>query len=205
MSNIHLSTAYFPPVAWFAAAQSATIVSIEANEHYIKQTWRNRCSILTANGVLPLSIPTVKRSGEKMPIQTVEISYATNWQRMHWNAIVSAYNKSPYFEYFAHEFEIYFKEKTQYLFDLNLQIIKTLFSCLNLTIPIVATDDFLPLDPENKFDFRYTITPKLEISAAFPQYYQVFGHRYDFVPNLSMLDLLFNEGPDGLHYAQINN
>jgi hypothetical protein len=194
-----LSTAYFAPVHFYTRYLHHYEVYIEQFENFTKQTYRNRCQILGGNGPISLVIPVVKGRGPKVLIKDLQISYDENWQRNHWQTIVSAYNSSPYFEYYQDELYPFFERKTKYLLDYNLQIHEQLCDFFEVENKIRLTDDFEKV-PENTFNLRDGISPKLKHSpdADFqPQTYtQVFSDKYGFLPNLSILDLLFNEGPN---------
>jgi hypothetical protein len=180
-------------------------ITLEQHENYIKQTYRNRCNIYAANGVMPLTIPIVKKHGTKIPIRDVRIDYATNWQHLHWRAIMSSYNTSPFFEYYVDDFHPFYEKQELFLFDLNEKLLRTALALIGLSIDLDYTKTFE--NTCNGNDFRYTISPKipfLEMDEIFkPQpYYQVFASRCGFAPNLSILDLLCNEGPNSLSILQ---
>nr|WP_321355890.1 WbqC family protein [uncultured Draconibacterium sp.] len=194
-----LSTAYFAPVHFYTRYLHHSEVYIEQYENFTKQTYRNRCQILGGNGPISLIIPIVKGRGSKVLIKDLQISYDENWQRNHWQTIVSAYNSSPYFEYYQDELSPFFESKTKYLLDYNLQIHEQLCDFFEIENNILLTEDFERV-PKNTFNLRDGISPKLKHNpdAVFqPQTYtQVFSEKYGFLPNLSILDLLFNEGPN---------
>ncbi|WP_320112193.1 WbqC family protein [Draconibacterium orientale] len=194
-----LSTAYFAPVHFYTRYLHHSEVYIEQFENFTKQTYRNRCQILGGNGPISLVIPVVKGRGPKVLIKDLQISYDENWQRNHWQTIVSAYNSSPYFEYYQDELYPFFERKTNYLLDYNLQTHEQLCDFFEIENKIRLTDDFEQV-PENTLNLRDKISPKLKHNsdADFqPQTYtQVFSDKYGFLPNLSILDLLFNEGPN---------
>lgn len=195
MQPNYLSTAYLPPIQYITKLFDGDIF-IERHEHYIKQSYRNRCNILAANGVIPLTIPIVKRHNEKMPIGEVEIDYELPWQKIHFKSIESAYKNSPYFDYYIDEFMPFFEERHQLLLDYNTQLLQVILSIIGIKPNIHYTDEFEKAYPCN--DFRYNISPKSKIadeSFASNEYYQVFGSKFGFAPNLSIIDLIFNEGP----------
>ncbi|MGL4907838.1 MAG: WbqC family protein [Bacteroidales bacterium] len=197
MSSIYLSTAYFPPIQYFAKMLGAEQVFVEAHEHFIKQTYRSRCQIATANGALALTVPVQKKSGVKMPIREVRIDYTEQWQRQHWRSLVAAYQNSPFFEYYADELLPFFEQKETFLFDLNQKLIIFLNELLNIAPPLYLTQAYDKCLASN-VDFRTLISPKqnLQSDTNFTpaNYYQCFVDRKGFLPNLSILDLLFNEG-----------
>ncbi len=197
-----LSTAYWAPVQYYSKLIHSTIILVEQHENYLKQTYRNRCRIATANGVQDLTIPVLKTHGEKMPIRDVRIDYSEQWQHNHWRAIVTAYRSSPFFEYYADDFRPFYEHKETFLFDLNDKIFRLAIELIGLRRTIDYTGNFIAV-PADVVDNRYTITPKaaqaLPDSTFKPQtYYQVFAPVNGFAANLSILDLLCNEGPNAL-------
>jgi hypothetical protein len=198
-SGILLSTAYFAPVRYFSKLAVYPEVYLEQHENFIKQTYRNRTVILGANGPIPLIVPVEKGRGKKILIKDLRVAYDEEWQRNHWRTIFSAYNSSPFFEYYADDIEPFFRKKYEFLFDFNLKITETLIGLLELETTIELTGDFEQV-PENCLNFREQISPKTHLIDAdlqfVPQpYTQVFSEKFGFVPDLSILDLLFNEGP----------
>lgn len=196
--KVLLTTAYLPPIQYFAWFVKDIPVFIEQHENYVKQTYRNRCTILSANGPLNLTIPTVKKSGEKVPIRDAEIDYSTPWQKIHWKALESAYQNSPYFEHIADDLAPYYNEKIKFLFDLNQGLVETLLVFLEIDTRTHLTEAYSDIYPSETLDLRKVISPKEEIidNSTFnpPPYYQVFGQKSGFVPNLSIIDLVCNEG-----------
>jgi len=187
-----LSTAYLPPVHYFQKIVSAEKVFIEKHEHFVKQTFRNRCRILGANGVQVLSIPLVN-THEKSFITEKKIAYGQNWQRQHWRSIESAYRNSPFFIYYADELKMFYENKFEFLFEYNTELLKTLLMLLKLKKEIHFTENF---EKEAKDDLRdmssYTEPADLNLKP----YTQVFSDKHGFQSNLSIIDLLFNKGPE---------
>ena len=203
---ILLSTAYFPPVQYFSKYLMFNEIFIEQFENYIKQTYRNRCVVLGANGPVSLVVPVVKGRSKKIKIKDLKISYDTEWQRNHWRTIFSAYSSSPFFEFYKDDLHPFFVKRTKYLLDLNLAIQKTLSNLLEMAPQRILTKDFEAI-PANTVNFREAITPKKQKKkddALFSprEYTQVFSGKFGFVPNLSMLDLLFNEGPNSVNILE---
>ncbi|MBA3284084.1 MAG: WbqC family protein [Nitrosopumilus sp.] len=195
--SIILPIAYLPPISWFSVFINYENVLIEKQENYIKQTYRNRCRIFSANGVIDLTIP-VKHQHKKIKIDEVEISYKEDWQKIHWRAIFSAYNNSPYFEFFKDELEYFCSNKFKYLFDYNLELIKLVLKLMKLKSKINFTNEFAEIQ-EN--DFRKLIHPKKENLFYYPSpYEQVFSSKFNFTPNLSILDLLCMKGTETLAF-----
>ena len=194
-SPVLLSSAYLPPISWMKAALTAGKVRIEAFETYPKQTYRNRCRIITANGIQALSIPVNKIDGRHTKTRDIEIVYDEPWQRLHWRSIDAAYSNSPFYLYYKDKLDKYYKKEYRFLLDLNMEITNTLFSLLKISVDIELTEEFLQ-HPSEISDQRSAFSPKYAIDTAqFTPYHQVFEERYGFVPDLSVIDLLFNEGP----------
>ncbi|MEW5847013.1 MAG: WbqC family protein [Bacteroidota bacterium] len=196
--TVILSTAYLPPVQYISALVNANRIYIEAHETYQKQTYRNRCVILSANGPLPLVIPVIKPGGNHTPITEVKIDYSTGWNRNHWRAIESAYRTSAYFDFIADILMPFYQNRFDTLWEFNNQLLKALLNFMELHVKIHFTSEFQKIAPEGAIDLRYTITPKVktpvqEIQAITP-YFQIFENRFGFTPDLSVIDLLFNEG-----------
>jgi len=196
---ILLSTAYFAPIHFYARFIAHPKIYIEQFEHFNKQTYRNRCVILGGNGQITLVVPVIKGRGKKILIKDLKISYDMDWQRNQWKTIFSAYNSSPYFEYYKDDIQPFFKKKTKYLLDFNQAIHENICDLLEIENRLQLTDDFEKV-PENTLNFRETISPKniTQPDNYFQpkEYTQVFSEKFDFIPNLSILDLLFNEGPN---------
>lgn len=196
-----LSTAYFPNVQYMSKFLAGKVV-VEKYETYPKQTYRNRCNILSANGVLPLSVPVQKNFHTLT--KDIRIDYSEMWQRNHYTALKSAYRNSPYYDYYFYKIERFFEQKETFLVDLNAKILETLFSILKINADWSFTADYVSA-PEGICDMRDCISPKpsknkLDASFIAIPYIQVFADRFDFIPNLSILDLIFNVGPESKEY-----
>ena len=202
-SKTILSTAYMPPISWFKLMLNAKEVFIEQHENYIKQSYRNRCHILAANGVMSLSIPVVKQSNIKIKITDVKIDYATSWQKQHLKSIESAYRNSPFYEYLIDDLLPFYEKKYKFLFDFNFQIINILLEMLEVKKEIQFTNGFIE-PASNNFDFRNQIKPKKQsekiTQLANKSYYQVFNEKHPFQADLSIIDLLFNLGSESYGY-----
>ena len=186
--TVYLSSAYLAPVEYYTKLLAYDRVCIEQHDHYIKQTYRNRCTIAAPDGELALSIPTVKPASLKCPMCDIRISDHGNWRHLHWNAIESAYNHTPFFEYYKDDFRPFYEKKYEFLADFNEELCHLVCSLIDIQ-PIHPKKDFSLEDP----DFS-------------PQpYYQVFQERLGFLPNLSIIDLLFNMGPESLLVLQQSN
>lgn len=198
--KILLSSAYLAPVEYYAILFNDENIIVEKFENYIKQSYRNRCTILSSNGVLSLSIPVESMGGQKCCIKDIKIAEHGNWQHIHWNAIVSAYNSTPFFEYYEDYFRPFYEEKCKYLFDFNEKLRELICSLLDIPLDkIIFSEEYISADNEEFLDFRENISPKVDWREADKRfvaisYYQVFEERYGFTANMSILDLLFNMG-----------
>ncbi|MDP2889600.1 MAG: WbqC family protein [Bacteroidota bacterium] len=198
-TGILLSTAYFAPVRYFSKLAVYPEIYIEQHEHFIKQTYRNRTVILGANGPISLIVPVEKGREQKIKIKDLRVAYDEEWQRNHWRTIFSAYNSSPFFEYYADDLEPFFRKKSVFLFDFNQQISEAILEILEIPTGLILTEAFEQI-PDCCTNFREKISPKAHRNTVDPQfkaqpYTQVFSEKFGFVPDLSILDLLFNEGP----------
>lgn len=199
----HFSTTYLGPVSYYVQLYVAKEARIEQWEHYVKQTYRNRCIIATAQGILPLTIPTENNGGEKCLIRDVRISDHGNWRHLHWNALEAAYRQSPFFEYYADDFRPFYEKNYRFLLDFNEQLRELVCNLIGFTTHVELSTEFLHEVPTSDIDLRTLIHPKrpyTEIQSDYtPQpYYQVFSQRHGFLPDLSIIDLLFNMGPESL-------
>ena len=214
LSELH----YHPPAAFFAALVHADGLLLEAHEHYRKQTYRNRCLIKTTQGVQPLTVPVLdgNRAG-KVSVSDIEIDYRQNWIHRHWRTLQTAYGNSPYFEYYADYLHDIYARKPGRLFDLNRQFLQLMLKCFRLPLPVQLTAEYLvhyPAQPSTSnnslrnsppavADRRDWLTPKAASNPSQPDtpaasalvrpYPQVFGPGFE--PGLSVLDLLFSQGP----------
>ena len=204
-----LSSTYFGPVQWYQKLCRHGHVAIERYDHFMKQTYRNRCVIAAANGPQALTVPVEKGETQPLLMKDVRISDHGNWRHLHWQALQSAYGESPFFEFYADDLRPFFEKRWTWLFDFNLDITQKMCELLDIQPTIELTSEFVPaagnLGQPSLKDFRDAIHPKhpLPDSEFEPhRYYQVYESRHGFQPNLSILDLLFNMGNESVLYIQ---
>ncbi|MBI2280503.1 MAG: WbqC family protein [Bacteroidetes bacterium] len=197
------STNYLPPIIYFRQLIMANDNLIDVNEYFVKQTYRNRCVIFGADGKLDLIVPILKRNSKQL-VKDVKISNADNWKKNHWKSIEAAYRSSPYFEYYEDSFYPFYHQKNDtFLSDFNLELINTVCQALKITNTIQLSQQYIK--PSNDImDFRTAISPKNKSLNEIEQqtYIQVFSDKWGFQKNLSIIDLLFNEGPNALDYLK---
>ena len=198
MSQI-FPTAYLPSIEYISLFLKAEDASIELFETYQKQSCRTRTNVMTANGIQTLTIPVIKTNGNHTLTKDIEISYKESWQQIHLRCLESAYRKSAYFDYYFPYFEKIYKQKFNTLVELNEFCLKTILKIMKVKKDYSYTTDFEKIVDEN--DYRISLskgTNKIEMKP----YYQVFADRHGFIPNLSIVDLLFNEGPNSINNLQ---
>ena len=204
-----LSVAHFPPIHYFTKVVDLDSFFIESKEHYQKQSYRNRFRIFAANGPLDLSIPIIRGRTPGQLIREVKVDSAYSWQRNHLKTIQAAYRHSPFYEFYFDEFQPYWEKKWTFLYDLNLHIMFTLLDLLELNIEIIETTDYQDILPEGKPDYRELIHPKRpwEEDPQFRpwQYTQNFSDRHGFQANLSIIDLIFQCGPEAVNVLRESN
>ncbi len=186
---------YLPPVSYFSALKRQDFdVIFEQFEHFPKQTFRNRTSIASPDGILDLTIPVVKGSKVHTPIKDVKISYDSKWQRLHWLSLQTCYRSSAYFEFYEDEIAPFYHKRYDYLFDYNLELFHWISKKLKVDTKIKLTTDYEKISP-NELDFRNKFAKNTVRLTESKTYFQVFSDRNEFIPNLSIVDLLFNQGP----------
>ncbi len=203
MKTALFTTAYSAPIQYYARLLHAQQVCIETHCHYTKQSYRNRCVIASPNGPLSLTIPVAK-SDKKILTKDIEISNHGNWKHLHWNALESAYNSTPFFEYYRDDFQPFYEKSYKYLFDFNERLRQMICELIGFNPTIHYSTEYLSTDAFNACDdLREIIHPKKPANIfdtdyqAIP-YYQVFAQKNGFLPNLSIVDLLFNMGPESI-------
>ena len=205
MSTALLQTTYFGPIQWYQKLYRYDQTLIEQYDSYQKQTYRNRCVIATANGLQALTVP-VEGTDEKCLVKDLRISDHNNWRRIHWNALMSAYSESPFFDYYADDIHPFFEKKYDFLIDFNEAIRQKVCELLDIHPNVEYTQSFLsPLTspPSPLIDFREVINakhPQADSDFQPQRYWQVFEGKHGFQANLSILDLLFNMGPESIFY-----
>ena len=196
--SVLLSTTYFGPIQWYQKLYRAEHVEIEQWESFQKQTYRNRCLIATANGVQALTVPV--EHGDSPLIKDIRLSDHGNWRHLHWNALQSAYGESPFFEYYQDDIRPFFERHWTFLLDFNEEIRQKMCELIDIQPNVSYTEGFIP-EESPLTSYRTAISPKHPQDAPDFQpkrYYQVYDQKHGFLPNLSILDLLFNMGPESI-------
>ncbi len=193
---------YFPSILSYAVILQSNAVLFETVDFYDKQTYKSRAYIHSANGKQMLSVQVKHtKKNVKQTYKDVRISYDFDWQKLHWRSLETAYRTSPYFEFYEDDLYPIFHQKEQFLLDLNLKTIETICDLLDVDLQYDRTESFQDGYADTK-DFRFLNNAKKAIKADFPAYKQMFDDRFDFMPNLSILDLLFMEGPNTILYLE---
>lgn len=208
-TSILLEIQYWGSIQYYSKFLKYDTIQIEQHENYRKGSFRNRCCIATANGVISLSIPLLKGKHQQANIKTVAIDNSRNWKTMHWRSIKTAYGNSPFFEYYQDDFELLYQKEHRLLFDFCLDVQELVLNSLCLSPTIQYSTSFEKDTAPNTIDFRNTCLPKNyaipnDSSFTIVPYPQVFEDRLGFLPNLSILDLLFCTGPEAVYYLQMS-
>jgi hypothetical protein len=198
--NILIYPNYFPSISHFVAIAKAKMVTFEMEDNFQKQTNRNRMYIYSPNGIQLLNIPIKHSKNAHQKTKDVKIEDAFDWQKQHFKSLEAAYRTSPFFEYFEDDIVPIFQKKHTFLMDLNLQTMEIVSKCLGLDFPYDETIEFFHEVP-NKIDFRSLVNGKKDTNQ-FEKFTQVFGEKHGYLNNLSILDLLFNEGRYALEYLK---
>lgn len=189
MSAVY-SIAYLPPVSYLQSCLAEGVITIDSHEHFVKQTYRNRCCIYGPNGKQNLVIPLQHENIFRTAIKNVKIANEEHWQINHWRSIESAYRNSPFFEYYEDQFRPFYEKKYDFLFDFNMELLEALFKWSKKKIEIRFTDEY-KAELTDSSDYRQNFHPKKNVQIIKP-YHQVFADKHGFIPDLSAIDLLFN-------------
>jgi len=195
-----LSIAYWGPVQYFTKFLIYDEIWLEIHENYTRQTYRNRCNIFGANGKLALTVPVLTGAKHKTLITDLRIDYTKSWQKLHLKGIESAYRSSPFYEFYIDDLIPFYSKKYIFLFDFNMDILQKILNLLDLKTEIKYTDKFVSPAMGNITDMRESIHPKKSWQSDHHfvpvEYKQVFSDKYSFIANLSIIDLIFNAGPE---------
>ena len=189
-----LSSLYLAPVEYYSYLFRSEFIVIEINDNYQKQSYRNRCALAGANGPLSISIPIVKPDKDNSKMKDIRIADHGNWRHLHWNAILSAYNSTPYFQYFEDDFRPFYERKIEFIHDFNEELRQLICRFIGINKDVRYTETYINEEIEGYIDLREKIHPKKESDFKTEPYYQIFASKYGFINNLSILDLLFNMG-----------
>lgn len=191
---------YLPSIEYFSKILiHKDNLLIENAENFQKQSYRNRATIHSPNGALNLIVPVIKGSKNHTLVKDVRISYDFNWQRLHWMSLQTSYRSSAYFEYYEDDLIVFFEKRWDFLFEYNEEFFHLLNRFLKINVSYDYTNRFVNTYPELE-DYRQTIHPKYGSNNNFKPYFQVFEERNGFLPNLSIVDLIFNQGPQSIKY-----
>lgn len=191
---------YLAPIEYYSLLFRAPKAIIEIHDNYQKQSYRNRCVIAGANGAMTLSIPIEKPATLKCPMKDIRIAEHGNWRHLHWNAIISAYNSTPFFEYYEDDFRPFYQKKYTFLHDFNEELRQLVCRLIGIETPITYSEEYIFELPDDILDVRETVHPKKPPIAQTSEYYQVFAEKNGFIPNLSIVDVLFNMGNEARLY-----
>lgn len=199
MQNILLPVFYLPPISWFSVfLDPENTVVFEQYESFPKQTFRNRTNIYGANGKLSLIIP-INHTGKRI-MKDIEISYRENWLALHWKSIKTAYQSSPYFEFYEDKFKELYEVKEKYLLDFNIKSIETVQKILKTEKAQSLNEEYIKIPEE--INFREHFSAKTPSQFEMEEYYQTFTDKHGFLKDLSILDLICNKGPESLTYIK---
>ncbi|WP_298370387.1 WbqC family protein [uncultured Lutibacter sp.] len=191
---------YFSPISQYIAIVNSKKIQFEVEDNFQKQTYRNRCYIYTANGKHLLNVPIEQMKGVKQKTKDVKVDYKDNWNKLHLKTLTTTYSSSPFFEFYIDDLLPIFNKKHNFLLDLNLKCHSSIMDALQTNIAYSKTKEYNKEIKQN--DFRKLAIAKGEPIYTFDRYIQVFEQNHGFIPNLSILDLLFMEGPNALNYLE---
>lgn len=198
MNLIHPT--YFSPIIQYVGIVNSPKIIFEVEDNFQKQTYRNRCYINTANGKHLLNVPVQHNKGIKLKTKDVKIDYKDSWDKLHLKTLETAYNSSPFFEFYVDDLLQVFKKQSTFLLDFNLKCHEFIMDSLQVGIPTTKTTEYFVDTPNT--DLRYLAIAKNEKQFQLERYIQVFEENNGFLSNLSILDLLFMEGPNALNYLE---
>lgn len=198
MKSILIHPTYFPSISHYVAMVQSDAITFEIEDNFQKQTNRNRMYIYSPNGLQMLNIPIKHSKEAHQRTKDVKIEYDFNWQKQHFKSLDAAYRSSPYFEYFEDDFQPLFEKKHEFLIDLNFKAMEIISKCIGIPLVYNQTLEYFS-NPEEHLDFRHLANGKKDVSF-FSEYTQVFDDKHGFINNLSILDLLFNEGRSAKEY-----
>ena len=192
--TVVLPSAYLAPISYYCRLLAYRNVLIEQCEHYIKQTYRNRCVIATESGPLSLTVP-VEKVAANTPVSEIRISDHGNWRHLHWQALMTAYDKTPYFEYYADDFRPFYEKKYEFLLDFNMELTMRIMQLSGIKKQLILTQSYIR-NTDGTTDLRPIVEPGVQEPENPKTYWQVFKQKHGFLSNLSAVDLLFNMGPE---------
>ncbi len=197
--RILISSAYLPPAEYFSLISMADDIFIEREENFLKQSYRNRCYILSAHGSQLLTVPVYEGSRHKTPVKDIRIDYSKRWQQVHIRALSASYGSSPYFRYYFDDIEFIISKNHRFLLDLNTELTNLLCSIMKTGKKLSYTTGFEPAG-QTENDFRYSLSPKNGSAFRQKDYIKVFNSGTGNDPRISIVDLIFNTGPEAASY-----
>ncbi|MBK8352887.1 MAG: WbqC family protein [Saprospirales bacterium] len=200
MQPILIESQYAGNCSYWNLLLKSKEIYIDSHEHYVRRSYRNRTHILGANGLLRLSIPLESGKSQHAAMKDVRISYNERWQELHWHSMVSAYSRSPYFDYYEDHLKKFYEQKFELLIDFNFQFMQTIASILKVDLSVKFTEKYFSKDEFFGTDYRSFILPNKKSEINFSSYPQVFSDRFPFEADLSILDVLFNKGTTSVEY-----
>jgi hypothetical protein len=200
--DIIVHPTYFPNISHFVGMARARNLTFEVDDNFQKQTYRNRTYIYGANGKLQLNIPVIHTQNNRQKYRDVKIANHSKWQSLHWKSLQSAYRTSPFFEFYEDDIQPLFRLKPSFILDFNFRCLEVVCDCLQLELKFDKTLEFQK-SVHGKTDLRHLVNAKKKEPFQFEPYPQVFKEKHGFITNLSILDLLFNEGTNALNYLKV--